>query len=195
MRNPLLAIGSVAALAAAAPALADGLSYNYIEGAYAMAEIEDLDADGFGVNGAVELTPNLHAFGSLRNLDFDDIDAELDTLTAGLGVNWPLAENVDVIGGASFERQKIEGTSESGWGIGAGVRGRVMNNLELTGAVKYADVGDFGNSTTFTAGGRWYFTPNFAVGVDYNRIDLGDDVDVDGDAWLLSLRYDFGDRM
>jgi opacity protein-like surface antigen len=55
-------------------------------------------------------------------------------------------------------------------------------------------VGDLGNVLTWSAGARWYFTPNFAAGADYTSIDF-DDSSITVDGFILSLRYDFGDRM
>jgi opacity protein-like surface antigen len=187
------ALGMIAAMALGAQAVsAQGFSYNLIEGSYAFGDIEGTDLDGFGIKGSAELTPMLHAFGGLQNLSFDG-GGDLDTLNLGLGVNFPMSEALDLVGGVSFERQKLGG-SESGFGVSGGVRGRVAANFELAASVKYTDIGDFGDAFTYTAGARWYFTPNFAVGADYNKLDLGDS-NFDGDAWVFSLRYDFGSRM
>jgi hypothetical protein len=101
-----------------------------------------------------------------------------------------VSDNADLFGAATYERVDV-GPSESGFGIAGGVRGRVGNSLELSASIKYSDIGDFGDSFTYAAGGRWYFTPNFALGLDYNRLDLNGG---DGDLFSVALRYDFGDR-
>jgi opacity protein-like surface antigen len=187
-----VALGVLAAAALGAQsAAAQGFSYNLIDRSYAFADIEGTDGDGFGVKGSAELTPMLHAFGGLQNLEFDG-GFDLDSLNLGLGLNFPMSDVLDLTAGASFERLKGQGNSESGFGIGAGVRGRVAENFELAASVKYADIGDVGDTFTYSAGARWYFTPAFAVGADYNRLDIGN---ADGDAWIVSLRYDFGSRM
>jgi opacity protein-like surface antigen len=187
-----VALGVLAAAALGAQsAAAQGFSYNLIEGSCAFADIDGVDGDGFGVKGSAEITPMLHAFGGLQNLEFDN-GFDLDHLNLGLGINFPMSVALDLVGGASFERWK-SGSSESGFGISGGVRARVAENFELAASLKYSDVGDLGDAITYAAGVRWYFTPNFAVGGDYNRIDLGD-FDSDGEGWLDSLRYDFGSR-
>jgi opacity protein-like surface antigen len=188
------ALGMIAAMALGAQAVsAQGFSYNLIEGSYVFGDVEGADFDGFGVKGSAELTPMLHAFGGLQNLSFDG-GGDLDTLNLGLGVNFPMSDALDLVGGVSFERAKVGGFgSESGFGLNAGVRGRAGENFELAAGLKYADIGDYGDSFTYTAGVRWYFTPNFAVGADYNKVDLGD-LDAHGDSWVVSLRYDFGSR-
>jgi hypothetical protein len=173
-------------------AAAEGFSYSFIEGSYAFADLEGVDGDGFGIRGSTELAPSIHIFSGLQNLGFDG-GFDLDTLNIGVGLNWSLSDNADLVGGLSYERVDA-GPSESGFGVSGGLRGRVGNNLELNAGIKYSDIGDFGDTFTYTAGGRWYFTPAFAVGAEYNKLDLGD-ANIDGEAWVISLRYDFGDRM
>jgi hypothetical protein len=189
-----VAIGTLAAMALGAQtAAAEGFSYNNIEGQYAFMDIEGFDLDGFGVSGSGELTSNLFGFGGLANLDVEG-GGSIDTLNLGLGVNWAIGDNADLIGGASFERIKFLGSSESGWGIMGGVRGRVAESLELTASLKYSDVGDVENVLTWDVGARWYFTPNFAAGANYTSMDF-DDLGVKADGFIVSLRYDFGDRL
>jgi hypothetical protein len=187
----LAALGTMAALAFGAQAAAADFSYNLIEGTYvASADIENVDGDGFGVSGSFELTPMLFAFGALNNLDFSG--ADLDELGLGLGVNWGLNDSVDVVGGFSYERVKLEGVSNSGFGMGVGLRGRIAERFELTGGVKYRDLGNGADGTELNFGGRYYFTENFAAGADFRRFDLGS---VNGNFISISARYDFGSRM
>ncbi len=189
-----VALGVIAAMALGAQtAAAEGFSYNLIEGSYATGDIESVDLDGFGIKGSWELAPSIFVLGGLQNLDIEG-GGSLDTLNLGVGMNWALSDNADLFGAATFERQKLDvgpSASESGFGVQAGVRGRVAERLELAATIKYADIGDFGDAFTYTAGGRWYFTPNFAVGLDYSKVDLGD-ADADGDLFGVALRYDFG---
>lgn len=186
-----VALGAIAALALGAQtAAAEGFSYNLLEGSYATGEIENTDLDGFGIKGSYALAPSIFVLGGVQNLEIEGPAPGYDTMHLGVGMNWALSDNADVFGAATFERAKF-GESESGFGVAGGVRGRVGNSLELSATVKYTDIGDFGDAFTYTAGGRWYFTPNFAAGLDYNKVDLGD-VNADGDLFVFSLRYDFG---
>lgn len=184
-----VAFGVIAAMALGAQtAAAEGFSYNLIEGSYNTGDIEGTDIDGFGIKGSWALAPSIFVLGGLQNFDIESSSNDYETLNLGVGMNWALSDNADLFGAATFERVKI-GPSETGFGVQAGVRGRVGNNLELNATVKYADIGDYGDSFTYGVGGRWYFTPNFAVGVDYNRLDLDG---ADGDLFSFALRYDFG---
>lgn len=188
--------GALAALIAG-PALADGFSYNYIEGEFIDTEIEDvdpgvdLDGEGFAVGGAVEFGPTLHGFGSIRDVDYEQ-GVNVDSLTLGLGFNHVLAPALDLVAGLSYERIKLNlaglgSEKEEGFGLNAGLRGRAGNNLELFAGLKYVDFGDDLDDTTIRIGGRYYVNRNFALGLDYSEND-------DGDTWTVALRYDFGDR-
>lgn len=186
-----VALGTLAALALGAQsAAAEGFSYNLIEGSYAFADFGGgADADGFGIKGSWALAPTIHVFGGLQNLEGDG-GGSFDTLNLGVGMNWGLTDAVDLVGGVSYERIK-SGSSESGFGVGVGLRGLVGESFELNGSVKYSDVGDFGDGISFSAGGRYYFTQNFAAGVDFTKLDFDNG---DADVWTISLRYDFGSR-
>jgi hypothetical protein len=162
-------------------AAAEGFSYNLIEGSYANGDIEGNDLDGFGIKGSWELAPSIFVLGGLQNLDADV--GSLDTLNLGVGMNWALSDNADLFGAATFERVDNGPFDDTGFGVAAGVRGRVAESLELSASVKYQDIGDFGDAFTYSAGG------NFAVGLDYNKLDLDGG---DGDLFSVALRYDFG---
>jgi hypothetical protein len=188
-------LGAVAALVAG-PALADGFSYNNIEARFISTEIEDvepgvdLEGDGFAISGNVEFGSTIHGFGSIGGTEYEDT-IDVGALTAGLGFNHSLAPALDLVSGVSYERLKVEvdgGRSiEEGFGLNAGLRGRVGDKVELTAGLKYVDFGDDLDDTTIMAGGRYYFSRNFALGLDYSEND-------DGDTWALAFRYDFGNR-
>lgn len=180
-----VALGVIAAMALGAQtAAAEGFSYNLIEGSYAFGD----NVDGPGVKGSWELAPSIHVFGGLQNLDADG-GGSLDFLNLGVGMNWALSDNLDLVGAASFERLDNGPFDDTGFGVSAGLRGRVAESFELDGSIKYSDIGDFGDFVTFAVGGRYYFTPNFAAGAEFNKID-GDGGD--SDVYMVTLRYNFG---
>lgn len=188
-------IGAVAALLAG-PALADGFSYNNIEAQFISTEIEDiepgvdLEGDGFGISGSVEFGPTIHGFASVSGTEYEDV-VDVGALTLGLGFNTSLAPALDLVTGISYERLKVEfddfGNREEGVGLSAGLRGRVGDRLELNAGLKYNYFNEDLDDTTIVAGGRYYFSRAFAVGLDYSEND-------DGDTWALAFRYDFGNR-
>jgi len=198
MRKPAVLAATLGAATAlfVGPALADGFSYNNIEARFISTEIEDaepgvdLEGDGFAIAGSVEFGSTIHGFGTLSGTEYEDT-IDVGALTAGLGFNHSLAPALDLVTGVSYERLKVEVDDsrniEEGFGLHAGLRGRVGDNVELTAGLKYTDFGDGLDDTTIMAGGRYYFSRNFALGLDYSEND-------DGDTWALAFRYDFGNR-
>jgi hypothetical protein len=184
-----IALGTVMALGFGTQAMAaEGFSYSNIEASYASYNLKGTtaDADGFGLSGSYGLGENFSIFA-----DYDDLDVDgggsLKHLDLGLGYHWALGSNLDLTSGLSYESLDA-GPNATGYGLAVGLRGRVGESLELTGGVKYYNLNKgVPAQTTFTVGGRWYFTPNFAVGADFS------DQDDFGKSWRVALRYDFGD--
>lgn len=185
-------LGSIAALSLAGPAMAeDGFDYSYVELGYVKSEIDDLnvDGDGLGLRGSYEFTENFHAFAAHADQDFD-FDVSATTFELGAGLAWPVNPNMDLVGTLSYIKTEIDvpffgDLDDDGFAVGAGLRARVIEALELTGGLKYASYDEVGDDTTFGAGARYFFTQMFAAGVDV-------DFDDDGTAWMLGARMSFG---
>jgi hypothetical protein len=106
----------------------------------------------------------------------------------GIGYTISLNERFDVIGTGSIKRFKFEGSNgDFGFGVGLGARALLVEQLELQGGLEYVDVDNY-SDTTFRIGGRWNFTPAFALGLDYQDNDMGSAV-------RAVARFDFGNRM
>jgi hypothetical protein len=177
-------LGAIAALAAlcAQPAAAE-FSYNLIEGSY----ISGDDFDGFGVAGSMEFTSEFFGLASIDALEVDNSSADISLLSVGAGYNRAINEALDIVATASIKRVKVDGFgSDTGFGLGVGLRGRLIDQLELHGGLEYVDIDD--SDTTLQVGGRWYFTPNFAAGLDLQDNDAGSTL-------RFTARYDFGSRM
>jgi hypothetical protein len=185
-------LGSIVALGLCGPAIAaDGFSYSFVDAEFVKSEIDDIDVegDGFGIVGSYEFTENLHGFVEYADQDFD-FDVSAQTLQVGAGVNWPLNPNLDVIGTLSYVQAEVDvptfgSVDDDGFGLGVGLRGRVLERLELTGGIDYVDLKDSGDDTAFGVGARYFFTDMFAVGADANFND-------DGTTWMLGARLNFG---
>lgn len=184
-------LGSIAALSIAGPAMADGFDYSYLEVGYVKSEIDDfdVDGDGLGLRGSYEFTENFHAFAAYSDQDFD-FDVGASTLEVGGGYAWPINPNMDIVGTVSYVKVEIDvpffgDVDDDGFALGAGLRARAMEQLELTGGLKYVSFDEGGEDTTFAAGGRYFFTKQFAAGVDV-------DFDDDGTTWTLAGRLSFG---
>lgn len=179
----IAAIGAFAAALAfgAQQAAATDFSYNLLEGAFVSGD----GYDGLGIAGALEFTPEFFGHAGIDLLESDG-GADFSVLNLGGGYSHAVNNNLDIVATASLVRLKVDGGgSDTGFGLGVGVRGRVLSQLELHAGLEYVDLDD--SDTILKAGGRWYFTPNFAAGLDLH--------DGDGDATLrFAVRYDFGNR-
>lgn len=189
MRKSLL-LGSLAALGCTAPALAEGLSYTYVEASYVATEVDDLDIDGDGIGlfGSIALGKTFYAFASYADSDYD-LDIGSQMLELGVGAHWPLSSKVDIITAAAFIDTNIDvaqfgGFSDEGYLLATGLRIALDPRWELHGAIEYVDIGGT-DDTSFDIGARFYLTQHLALGADYGH-------NGDGDNWGVALRYDFG---
>jgi hypothetical protein len=193
-------LASLVALGFAGPALAtEGFSYSFVELGWVSQEFDDLnvDADGPGIRASIELTPAFHLFGSYSDQDFDlgagnDVNGE--GLSLGAGYAWSLNSQVDLVAHVAYLRSELDlqvaglggGTlKDDGIGVGAYVRARPIEQLELTGGLAYSDFDDSGDDTFFSAGARFFITKMFAVGLDVT-------LNSDTTAFILGGRFDFG---
>jgi hypothetical protein len=203
-------LGAIAALGMSGAALAaEGPSYSYVEAGYGITDLQSPgaiangDANGFVVGASLDLPANLIAFASYGDRGYDiDGSGEIDQtdISIGLGYKWSISDSFDVITGASFERLKLDGggdsVKESGFGLRLGMRSFVTEKFELNTLVRYTDMqlDDLGGASisgfAISTGGRYYFTPNFAGGLDVTSDKIYAGISQIG--FLASLRYDFG---
>jgi len=168
----------------------EAMTYTYIEGAYAHTDTDDgldIDGDGLDVAGSFALTDTLFLTGGYTSRDFD-FGIDLDRYEAGLGGHLPLAPNLDVVGTVSYLHSEEDfafgDADDDGIGLALGLRGRLTDALELQGGLSYADLDDFTDDLALNIGGRYYMTPQLALGAGF---EAGDDVST----WTVGLRYEF----
>lgn len=181
------------ALTLAAPAMADRLSYNYLQLGYQRIDIDvsgiSVDGDGFGVGGSFEVGENVFIFAGLATADFD-FGVDFNTVDAGIGYRVDVSPNADFFATLGYARAEVDvsgfgSADDSGIGASIGMRGMVSDKVELFGSLSYVDFGDGGDGTS-VGGGFWYNINNqFAVGVNG---DFEDDVS----AYGIAGRFYFG---
>jgi hypothetical protein len=164
----------------AAPAIADGPSYNFIQANYQSVNLDfgsgfDVDGDGFGLGGSFEVGESMFVFASYATTGFD-FDVDLNQLQAGLGYHTGITDNTDFYATLAYVAAEVEvpgdSADDSGYGAAIGVRGNVSELVELIGEVAYVDLGNGGE--TAVGGAIWFnFTDNFALGLSASA---GDDV-------------------
>lgn len=168
-------------------AVADDLSYNYIELGYMNAELDDdlagfsVDGDGFGVRGAFELNEDWFVAVGYSAIGFD-FGVDLDQLSVGAGYRFGLSNGADFYAALSYLRAEVSASGfgsadEDGYGLTVGVRGMLTDKVELNGRIGYSDLGDGADGTAFGAGALYSFTDSFALGFD---LEIDEDVTLYG---------------
>ena len=177
----LLNLVVLLAMFLAAPAIADGPSYNYVQAGYQSVNLDlgggfDVDGDGYGLGGSFEIGESMFVFASYGTTGFD-FDVDLNQLQAGLGYHVGLTDNTDFFAtlgyvAAEVEAPGFQSVDDSGYGATIGVRSNVTDLIELFGDIAYVDFGDGGE--TAVGAGIWFnFTDSFALGL---AAGSGDDV-------------------
>ena len=186
-------IAVAAALLLAAPAMADGLNYSYLQGGYQRVELDDdffdVDGDGFGIGGSYDFGNNVFAFAGYSMADFD-FGVDVDELNVGVGYHIGIAERTDFVASIAYVSVEAEASGfgsvdDSGIGASVGLRSMVSDRLELSGSLNYVDLDDSGDDTSIS-GAAWYdVTDAVAIGAN---LGFGDDTTTYG----LGARFYFG---
>ena len=176
----LRSLGLVSLLALSGPALADGLNYNFIEAGYVEFDLDDdivdVDGDGLGIGGSFEVGESMFVTAGYSTADFD-FGIDLDQLSVGLGIHTPIADDIDLVGTISYVsvEASVPGVSadDDGFEATVGIRAMVSEAIELAGGVSYIDLSDSGDDTSFGGSAWYYFSDQFAIGI---QAEFGDDV-------------------
>ena len=185
-----LALGAALALGFGTHAFAaEGFSYSNAEIGYASTEISGVDGDGLTLGLSVGFAKNFFGFAGYNDFSYDG-GFSSNQLTAGVGFHWPLNDKIDLVTGLSYEDFEVKASgigsaSDDGFGLGAGLRGRLSEKFELSGGGKYIDLGGGSDDIIWMAAAHYYFTPKFALGADISDGDSGT-------TFGIKLRYDFG---
>ena len=128
-------------------ATAGELSYSYVQGGYARTHIDNLgNGDGFGVDGSVAVSKNVHIFGgyTMQSASEDGIDVDLNSTRLGVGFNTAINERADFIARAAYERADVDvdvpgfgsfDGNADGYSLEAGFRGQLSVDGDIEGWV------------------------------------------------------------
>lgn len=183
-------LATVLSTSASASAQDEAMSYTYIDGGYVNTEIDhplNVDGDGLGVRGSFAITDRVFLLGDYTSQDLD-YNIDFDQLEVGVGGHMPLADALDVVGSVSYLYTDVDvgpgDTDDNAIGLGLGLRGQLTDRLEIEGGVQYADVNVLRDDLLVSFGGRYYVTPQFALGAG---VEAGDDMSM----WNMGVRYEF----
>lgn len=191
-RSTLLpAISLLALITAAASAHADDLSYNYLEVRYAEADLddgfEDIDGDGFVLNGSLEFSDSLHVFVGYDTLEFAD-GVDISTTVFGGGFALPLSGTTDLVLRAGVFDAELDTplftADDQGGLFSVGFRTLVRDDIELYGEIKRLEFDDAGREQYKTLGAEFYLNDGFSIGPSVTWVE-------DTRTWTLGGRFYF----
>jgi opacity protein-like surface antigen len=157
----------VAALALAAPFAASAeIPYSYVDFAALSVDAGGPGGSesGFAFEGSFKLDESWYGFAA-----YGDVD-QSSSLSVGLGWHAPVSDAADFYADAGFVNADSGAASDSGFQVGAGLRGMPTDTLELTAGLQYVDIGSQGE-TGFGVGAVFYVNDQFGVGASWATID------------------------
>ena len=185
-------------------ALAQGFSYDYVEGVYAQSESDDNNASIDFDTGALGFgwapTQDMYTKFGASYSDVDDSPMDQRSLSAAVGGRLALQDNIDLYLGGLVAYQRISDvgfdSDLDGTGLGAeiGLRAWLFPGVELEANGTFLDYywGDIddlsGDTNDFTAGlgARFYPTPRLSIGAGYAYA-----FDAETETLSAGVRYDY----
>ncbi len=173
---------------------AKGLSYSYAEMGYSNLDADSAEADG--VTARISFAPLdfIHVKGEYSRLFVDDIegssddDVDIDRFVIGMGGNYSVIDNVDVLATVSYVDEQFSGDikeKDEGYQVEAGVRAMLGKKLELNASAIHLDVADF-SDTGFGVGAVFKLKKKFALSANARAFDEDDQVE-----FFVGLRVNF----
>ena len=184
---------AVAALAASSAALADGPGWTFVDLGYIRADSVVDEADGFQLRGSYEFATKWHA--RLAYVDGEDgsVNGDFDGYELIVGAHPAITDNTDLVWEIGlFDFEDDFNNSTDGYILSTGIRSMITDNTELNGMVSFSD-GDADSGSisadfseiNLMLGGRYIFSDNASVGVDYTEGGIL------GDTANFYIRLDF----
>lgn len=192
---------ALALLLLAPVTFAADLDHDYLEVGYFQGEIEDaffpIDFDGLELRGS-KAFGNWLLLGGYEDISFDPIDFfgfvessfSRTTLQFGGGYRFALHDRLDLTPGLGVVRAEIrsdfvdldtgvsetETDSDSGYFVSLGLRGRLMDRLEVEFNHRFMNVmADRANDWRFDV--RYAFTPAFSASLGYHDFEGDNAID------------------
>ena len=174
-------IGGLLLAATPLAAMADDMSYSYVDLGYAQLDIDGVgpSADGFGLRGSIGFAQNWFAFAGYTAESVQGID--IDTISVGVGGHYGFTDNLDLVGRLGYFEINLDAggglnADDNGYLLDAGLRGRVGDAVELEGGLHYTDLSDGGDDTALYVGGRFHFNKTWALGAEYASGDNSSEI-------------------
>ncbi len=188
-------IAAFAACAFAAPAFAQG--NNYIDGFFALSELENEDGNGFGLKGEFQVHDKLFLNGEFQSVDYDD-NFDVDQLRLG-GAMGPGAgsKNEGVFGRIEYVSLDLgngSGSDQDGVGGHVGYALPLSPEFRVHGQAGYVLLDDV-DGPEFLIGATYKLAQNVALFGDYRvsflEVDGTNGADLDVSDLRLGARFLF----
>jgi len=159
--------------------------YDYVEANYVNTE---LDAGGLELVGSLALRPDVRVAASYVDQSFGG-GVDRNMLRVSAGYHWELKPKLDLLldlgyGSSETSRRNRPDVDDSGFVLGARLRGWMTRDLELAGAVLLDDSTGPGSNLVLEFGGQYYLHDALSVG---GRVRTDDDAT----ALFLGARFYF----
>ncbi|HET8692069.1 MAG TPA: outer membrane beta-barrel protein [Steroidobacteraceae bacterium] len=180
MKLGKVVLGSLMLASAPLAAMADDMSYSYVDAAYVETDIDGApSADGFGLRGSVGFAENWFVFANYSSQSVQGID--LDAYSVGVGGHYSMMPQLDLVGRVGYTKLEVDAgggfsADDDGYLLDLGLRGLVTEGVELEGGLHYTDFDEGGDDTGFYFGGRFHFNETWALGAEYQSSDDADTI-------------------
>ncbi len=173
-----------------AAAGAQGLSYNYVQGAWGRVDLDDssfsADGDGLGIGGSLVINENFHVTGEYQTADMD-FGVDLSLLEVNLGYHTTVSENLDFIAQVGYLDLEVDAAGfvsadDDAFLIGGGVRAAFNENTEIYGGLDYVDFDQGDGEMRANAGFLIGLTDKLDIGL---KASFWDDVTI----YQVNVRY------
>jgi len=168
LRSTLLAV----LFAFSATTFADDFRYSSLTGSYGTIDSDgsSIDANIWALGLLFAVSDDFHLVAGYSTAE-SDLGNEVDSLSVGIGYHHSIADAVDIVGQVTYEYAEASapgfvGFDDNGLGVGIGLRFAATDLVELNGSVNYADLGQFGDNTSLSAGVILNLTDSFSVGAN-----------------------------
>ena len=202
MHKKVISLAPVATLLLAGPALAAehaGRNFTYLDVNYsyntysdyseAFGGITDIEGSGYGFEASYGFTDEFHGFFNWNTQDLN-FPADIEFTTVGLGLSKHLSPRADFYlrGGyvsvsADFANGAHNNDSGQAWDLG--FRGELVPRWEMEVSMKYMNVEEFIDDTSFHWGTRFSVT-------DMIGLNLGADFSNEQTSYSAGFRVNFG---
>ena len=210
VRAPALAIAAAALLPLAAQG-DEGPLYTYLDASYQWSDVnyavraDESSHEGVRFEGSVALSDWLHVFGDYYTGDFStpqaidpdaeevqfrNVDLDFTGYSLGVGVSYPVATGVDLVGSIAYVNAELEDIDDGGFRLQGMIRGMVSDRAEVQLGYTYTDIGGDSDidSRDITLGILYNVTGQLAI--------RASGIIFDNDSGLeLGVRYNFGDGL